>query len=92
MAVTWDLARSTLSDSTKKATILLFDQVLGLGLEEWAPAKVVIPDEIMELVEARQKMRQEKRWADADAIRDQILASGFEVEDTPQGPHVKSRS
>jgi cysteinyl-tRNA synthetase len=91
LAVTWDLARSDLLESTKKATILQFDQVLGLGLGDWEPKTEMIPVEVMQLVEARQKMRQEKRWSDADALRTKILESGFEVEDTPHGPRVKSR-
>ncbi|MCZ7553863.1 MAG: cysteine--tRNA ligase [Anaerolineae bacterium UTCFX2] len=91
LAVTWELTRSALPDSTKKATLLVFDQVLGLGLADWQPPEQVIPDEILALAESRTKMRQEKRWAEADALRDQIIAAGYEIEDTPQGPRIKSR-
>ncbi|MCC6955870.1 MAG: cysteine--tRNA ligase [Anaerolineales bacterium] len=90
LAVTWELARSSLPDATKKATILVFDQVLGLRLAEWQPQEQVIPDEILELAASRTKMRQEKRWAEADALRDQIIAAGYEIEDTPAGPRIKS--
>jgi cysteinyl-tRNA synthetase len=91
LAVTWDLARSSLPAATKKATILMFDRVLGLRLSEWAPVEEVIPDEIKQLVEQRTLARKEKRWADADNLRQQVLEAGFEIEDTPQGPRVKSR-
>jgi cysteinyl-tRNA synthetase len=60
-------------------------------LIEWKPAEEVIPDEILQLTEQRQQARAEKRWQDADALRDQILAAGYEVKDTPQGPQVKSQ-
>jgi cysteinyl-tRNA synthetase len=43
------------------------------------------------LVEERQKARQEKRWKDADTLREQVIAAGYEIEDTPQGPRVKHR-
>ncbi len=91
LAVTWDLARSALPASTKKATILMFDHVLGLGLADWQPLEEVIPDEIISLVEQRTLARKEKRWADADSLRNQVLEAGYEIEDTPQGPRVKSR-
>ena len=91
MAVVWDLAKSDLPAGTKKATLLLFDEVLGLGLAAWQPAEEVIPVEILALVEQRQQARKEKRWQDADALRQEIGEAGFEVEDTQQGPRVKSR-
>ena len=31
----------------------------------------------------RVSARAEKRWADSDAIRDQLLAAGVEIRDTP---------
>jgi cysteinyl-tRNA synthetase len=91
VAVTWDLARSSLPDAAKKATVLLFDQVLGLKLAEWQPVEEIIPAEIQKLAADRQQMRREKRWAEADAIRQQISDVGYEMEDTPQGPKIKSR-
>ena len=91
MAVTWDMARSTLPNATKKATILYFDRVLGLGLDEWQPKFEVIPDEILSLAQSRHNARSEKRWAEADAIREQITQAGFEIEDTPQGPRIRQR-
>jgi cysteinyl-tRNA synthetase len=91
LAVTWELVRSDLPASTKKATILLLDQVLGLRLAEWQPPSESIPGEVLLLVEERQQARAEKRWADADTLRQRIQQAGYEVEDTPQGPRVKSR-
>ena len=39
----------------------------------------------------RDHYRAEKRWADADRLRDEIQAAGFEVRDTPQGTQVVRR-
>jgi cysteinyl-tRNA synthetase len=91
LAVTWDLARSDLPASTKKATLVFFDQVLGLGLADWKPAEMVVPAEIAVLVNQRQSARREKRWQDADRLRDQIQAAGFELEDTPSGPRLRPK-
>jgi cysteinyl-tRNA synthetase len=36
----------------------------------------------------RDHFRAEKKWADADRLRDEIQAAGFEIRDTPQGTQV----
>lgn len=92
LALTWDLVKSDLPDATKKATVLLFDQVLGLRLAEWEPAEEVVPGEVLALVEQRTEARKARRWHDADALRDQVTAAGYEIEDTPQGPRVHKRA
>jgi len=91
LAVTWDLVKSDLPPAVKKATLLVFDRVLGLGLGEWKPTEEVVPQEILDLVEQRQQARKEKRWADADALRDRVTEAGYEIMDTPQGPQVRRR-
>jgi len=91
LAVTWELVKDDLSPSIKKATLLQFDRVLGLRLAEWQPAEEVVPGEIMALVDERQKARIEKRWQDADELRENIREAGYEIEDTPKGPRVSSR-
>jgi cysteinyl-tRNA synthetase len=87
IAVAWDLTRSDLSDADKKATMLKFDEVLGLRLGEWVPA--IVPAEMLELAEKRQAAREAKQWAEADTLRDRIAGAGYEVRDTPEGPVVR---
>ncbi len=91
LAVTWDLVKSNLPNATKKATLLHFDNVFGLKLAEWKPVETVVPETILALVELRQQARKEKRWKDADILREQVHAAGYEIEDTPQGPRVRPR-
>jgi len=91
LALTWDLVKSDLPAATIKATLLKYDEILGLRLEEWQPAKEkAIPDEILVLVEERQKARIEKNWAKADELRDQIVEAGYELMDTPDGAEIRS--
>jgi cysteinyl-tRNA synthetase len=90
LALAWELARAGLPPAVKRATLLVFDRVLGLGLAEWQPpAAADVPAEVAVLVEQRQAARLARRWADADALREQIRAAGYEVEDTAQGPKLK---
>ncbi|HLA40904.1 MAG TPA: cysteine--tRNA ligase [Candidatus Glassbacteria bacterium] len=89
LAVAWELARSQLPEDVKKATLLGFDQVLGLDLAHWQPETETIPEAITGLVTAREQARREKRWQDADALRGQIIAAGYTVEDTPAGSRVR---
>jgi cysteinyl-tRNA synthetase len=92
LAVVWDLVKSDLPAPLKKATVLHFDKVLGLRLAEWQPTEIIVPDEILALVEQREQARAEKRWQDADSLRDQIIVAGYEIEDTPQGVRVRSKN
>jgi cysteinyl-tRNA synthetase len=91
LALVWELVKSDLPQPIKKATLLDFDRVLGLRLAEWQPAAQTIPDEIAALVEQRQQARSEKRWKDADALRDQVAAAGYEIEDSPQGARIRQK-
>lgn len=92
MSVTWDLVRSDLPEDLKKATITRFDDILGLRLAEWQPEEAAVPDHITALAEERRMARAEKRYADADSLRDQIIAAGFEIKDTPLGPEITPRA
>jgi len=91
VALTWELVRSELPAEVRKATLLKFDEVLGLDLANWKPRDEETPAEILALVEQRQQARAEKRWKDADALRNQITAAGWELMDTPEGPRVKAK-
>jgi len=88
MAVVWELVRSDLPNDVKKATVIRFDDILGLSLAEWSPEEVEVPDEVLELLEGRETARKEKNWARADEIRDEITALGYVIEDTPEGAKV----
>jgi cysteinyl-tRNA synthetase len=90
LAVVWELVKDGLPPSTKKATLLQFDRVLGLRLADWQPKEAAIPPEIMAIVEEREKARSEKRWKDADGLREQVRQAGYKIEDTAKGPKIKA--
>jgi cysteinyl-tRNA synthetase len=61
------------------------DSVLGVG----SAFEVEVPAEINALLEARQAARKAKDFQKADAIRDELKAKGWVIEDTPKGARVK---
>jgi cysteinyl-tRNA synthetase len=61
------------------------DSVLGIG----AKSEAEIPAEISSLLEARQAARKAKDFKKSDAIRDELKAKGWTIEDTPKGPKLK---
>ncbi len=64
--------------------IVSLGDVLGLVFE----SNTSIPQEVLDLVARRTKAKQARDFQVADQIRDQVLAMGYKIEDTPEGPHV----
>jgi cysteinyl-tRNA synthetase len=82
------LAENALSPAAAAAAMATWDRldsVLGVG----APKEVEVPAEITALVEARQVARKAKDFKHADALRDELKAKGWVIEDTPKGARAK---
>jgi len=47
-----------------------------------------IPMEILAMAEERLKAKKARDFATADKIRNEILARGYKIEDTPQGVRI----
>lgn len=88
LAVAQKILKSKLSNGDKLATLLDFDKILGLRLRK-AIKPVKIPKKIKGLAEKREKLRKEKKWSEADELRQQIKKLGYQIEDTKKGPVVK---
>ena len=90
LALIWKLVKdSKIKDEDKRATILDFDLVLGLKLEEFK--EEAIPDEVRNLAKDREKARRAKNWDEADRLRQEIKKWGFAVEDREKGGKIKRR-
>jgi cysteinyl-tRNA synthetase len=61
------------------------DSVLGIGTKSGAE----IPADILALAEARTAAKKAKDFKRADAIRDELKAKGWAIEDTAKGPKLK---
>jgi cysteinyl-tRNA synthetase len=82
-------SRDTLqSDEQDRARSVLRGMIVRLGeLAEGGardPAEVLRPF-VETILAARTTARDQKRWADADALRDRLVGLGVEVQDSPQG-------
>lgn len=82
MAVIQDVFKSDLSKGDKLATILDFDQVLGLELGKIKEKR--LPEEVIELAEKRKDARLNKDWMESDKLRAKIEELGYVVEDGPE--------
>jgi cysteinyl-tRNA synthetase len=92
LAVTQELLKSKLSDGDKLKTLLDFDKVLGLKFKDilkFKPAQV--PREIIAFARRREQARQAKDWQEADKLRQQIKALGYEIKDTQNGYELKKK-
>lgn len=93
ISVLFDLARAVNSYLKEESPareaveeILSFFEETGDILGFFAPPeKEELDAKIMEMIARRQAAREAKNWAEADAIRDELLAMGIILEDTPQG-------
>lgn len=85
LSVLWEVIKSDYPTSAKAATVFKFDKVLGLSLNK---AKEIskkqgkeLPEEVIKLFEERLRLRNEKKYDEADKIREKIISLGFKVED-----------
>ena len=76
------------SDELDRARAALRSMVVRLGEAAESglrdPRALVTPF-VEALLAARRQAREERRWADADALRDRLVDAGIEVRDTPEG-------
>jgi cysteinyl-tRNA synthetase len=63
-----------------------------LGLIGLLAAEEGPPEEAVEMAALRDAARRNKDWAEADRLRDQLLAMGWEVRDGPDGPELVRHS
>lgn len=87
MAVIQEMLKSKISDAQKYRTILDFDRVLGLQLDELDQVQA-LPEAVQKLAAARQQARQAKDFAASDQLRAEIEALGYQVQDTKDGMKV----
>jgi cysteinyl-tRNA synthetase len=99
IALLWELLKDeSVPAGDKRATILDFDRVLGVGFsltetERGSLASKVVasgdlPADVKALVTEREQARKKKDYAAADKARASLKDKGYSVEDTPEGPVV----
>lgn len=86
LATLWKLVKdSAVSENKKYWTALEMDRVLSLDLgkekSENQSQQNISDPKVQELINLRNQYRTEKNWAQADKIRDQLVALGVEIKD-----------
>ncbi|MBU4314996.1 cysteine--tRNA ligase [Patescibacteria group bacterium] len=90
LSVLWTMIKDdNVAPELKYATLIKFDEVLGLGLSNLELGDVEVPEEVHELLDLRAKARAEKNWELSDQIRDKILELGFEISDGQGGQTIE---
>lgn len=94
LVVLWDVVKDeNISPADRRATMLDFDMVLGLGFANLKEAKKInIPEEILKLVQAREEARKNKDFKKSDELRREINSLGYEIKDTGEGQKINKQS
>lgn len=80
----YEVLKSNANDTTKKEIIKEFDKVLSLDLTH-EDKKEIDEEYILEMIDKRNKAKQEKDYALSDAIRNELLEQGIILKDTREG-------
>ncbi|MBU4480377.1 cysteine--tRNA ligase [Patescibacteria group bacterium] len=98
LAVVSELLKSKIENKDKLATILEFDKVLGLKLDEATnkiPQKISISkltQDIQSLIKEREIARKNKDYQKSDELREKIEGLGYKIKDTEKGQEIFSRA
>ena len=82
LSVFWEMLKSNIPSEDKYDLSLSFDEILGLGLSAISNVQLPISNEIKELLQKREKLRQEKKFEEADKLRAQIEEAGYSIKDS----------
>lgn len=89
MALVWKMIKDDkYPEVDRRATLIDWDRVLGLGLGI-EKTEEVAPDEVVKLAEDRVKAKSDKNWVEADRLRTEIEKLGYVVEDKVGGYNLK---
>ena len=91
LAVAWEVARGDMDPVVKRVTLAAFDRVLGLGVEAWTPRREEVPGHVQALADARAAARKARDWKEADRLRQELHAAGWEMADRPDGYDLRRR-
>lgn len=91
LSIVWDVTKSNLPSYIKLGTVLNFDSVLGLKLDESLtnPKSFEISLDAQILIDEREIARLNKDWEKSDELRDKLKSEfGLIVKDTSNGQEV----
>ena len=91
MSFVWEVLKYPKKSPEIADLLLKFDTVLGIKIDkEQTDEKLEIPEEVLNLIEARKQARQEKNWAESDRLRELMKEKGYEIKDTKDGMEIRA--
>lgn len=90
LATVWEVIHNKENSEDRYATLLNFDEVLGLNIEKYTAA-ITVPSTVQALLKKRHELREAKQYAEADSLREQLEKEGFILDDTSEGAIVKPK-
>ena len=91
LAITWEMVRSSLPGRAKMGLLLEFDEMFGLDLHK-APDANSVSEEIVASLREREALRERQTWETADSLRARLSASGYVIEDAPDGSRARPKT
>lgn len=88
LATVWNMIKSNDDPARKGATLLWFDRVLGLKLEDVVGKPIKVPAAVKKLIAGREAARARRDFSTADRLREKIATAGYSVEDTSSGSRI----
>jgi cysteinyl-tRNA synthetase len=86
IAFLWDILRDErLSNSEKYELAMDFDKVFGLDLDKEDKIEE-IPKEVKRLIEKIKSARKNKKWEEADKLKEKVKKEGYKIIDIPGDP------
>lgn len=90
LGILWNLVKDgEVLDKDKYPTLLLMDELLGIGLKDIKEEALELPDEVKDLIAKRDEARKNKDYKSSDELRDKIEALGYKVKDSKEGTKVE---
>ena len=88
LTILYDVLKdNSINESTKISLVQKFDTVLSLDLlkENNVTVDKELESKVNELIEKRNNLKKEKKYEEADKVRDEIKVLGAEIKDTREG-------
>lgn len=86
LSIVWEIIKNPVKSKKLKDLLIKFDNVLGFNLNDYTGLEENdYSDEIIELINLRNKARENKNWGESDRIRDVLIVKGYKVKDGKDG-------
>jgi len=86
LSVIWDVVKYEKKSKVLAELLLKFDTVLGLNIDK--EEVLILPEEVIQIIEERKNARLNKDWNKSDELRDKLVELGYNVMDTQKGMEV----